>query len=406
MKKIITLLIALSLSNISLSDNSYYKDKEFYYNDEITLINLKERILKQAIYKRYNKNKVSKEQLSNILKKIESNKVASSKLLSKKYNSFKEYELYNDEECDYQGVSSDLDSEDYLYHGLWHLNYINSHKMKQKESTIAIIDGYLSNNRLLPNLKIENCLDSNNKSCNYGLDMLDISSNKIFKGINDHTYWVASIIGGKSCKNKDSYFKQKGINTKANMLMVNISIYRDKKTLHNLNKLIDAIDELDKNNINVIYTPLVFVDYSKKQFHRLQASIDNYLSKPNRSIIGVIGNANNVSKNDKPIPCVIKGVVCVGGIDRNGMIWSGGRNIEKYIDIYAPATSIIGGLDKNSMRFESSGVSAAGAIVAGMVSNVIREDNYKELILKITKGSKLILNKDGTIKRGKRAASY
>lgn len=406
MNKIIVLLITITLSNISMADNSYYKDKEIYYSDELNLIKAKELILKRAIHKKYDDKKVSKEKLLKILKKIDLNILENKKIAAKKYESFNGYELYNNEECNYKGVSSELEAENYLYHGLWHLNYIKNNKIKQKESTIAIIDGYLTNNRLLPNLKIENCLDSNNVTCNYGLDMLDSSTNEIFNGINDHTYWIASIIGGQSCKNKDSYFKQMGINTKANLLIVNVSIYRDNKTLHNLNKLIDAIDELDKNDINVIYIPLVFVDYSKDQFDRLQSSVNNYLSKPNRSIVGVIGNKNNVSQSDKPIPCVIKGVICVGGIDRNGTIWKGGRNIEKYIDVYAPAANIIGGIDKNSARIESSGVSAAGAIVAGMISNVIREDNYKDLVLKITKGSKFILNKDGTIKTDKRSASY
>lgn len=384
----------------------YEEDREVYYSNQLNLLKAKEIILKKSILKKHNKNLINKKETFKLMKMVDNNIKYNKEEVAKNIQLFESYRKTNKNECDYEKVLSEFNLDNYFYHGLWHLNYINMKKVKPKESNVAIIDGYMSSNRLLPNLKIKNCLDSNNQTCNSGLDMLDKSSNNIYKNNGDHTYWVTSILGGSNCGNSNSGLKFMGVNPKANILIVNVSIYKNGENQHSLRRLIKAISELDKNDINIIYAPLAFINYSDVDYIDLQNAVNIFLEKPNRAIVGVIGNTSSVDINDIPLPCAIDKVICVGGVDRNGTIWSGGVNNEKYIDVYAPASNIIGGITKNKYRIQESGVSASGAIVAGMISNIILDKDYEMKINKIKKGGKIILNKDGTIKKGLKGASY
>ena len=158
--------------------------------------------------------------------------------------------------------------------------------------------------------------------------------------------------------------------------------------------------------VSMLYIPLVFIHYNQKQYDNMHNAVQVFLSQPNRAIVSVIGNADNVEADQHPLPCITKDVICVGGLEKNGTVWKDGANIEKYIDVYAPASGIIAGLDKNSNRLEDNGVSASGAIVAGMISNVILEKDFKSQVEKIKNGSKFILNKDGSIDEDKKGVSY
>lgn len=402
MFKYLILMILVLLSSDLFADSYFYKDKEIYYSNQLNLLKAKEINVKRTLYDYYKNEKITRKSLLNKLNEVDIKLEEDKEKIAKSVYSFNDYELYNNEECDYQTASLDFDTKNAFYHGLWHLDYIKSNPKDYVNVRMALIDGYLSSNRLLPNLIVENCLDSNNVSCKKGLDMTNKLNNNIFKNNDDHTYWLASIINGHNCGNNKSEIKQIGVNPKAKLLITNVSISKNNENLHSLNKTIDAIYELDNNDINVIYIPLAFNKYTKKQKESLQIAVNIYLSKPNRAIVSVVGNSNNVSKRDEPLPCIIDGVICVGGLDRNGTIWKGTASLDKYIDVYAPASNIIGGITKKKSRLEESGVSAAGAIVAAEISKVIKDENYKEKIDKIKKGSKFILNKDGTIDKSKK----
>lgn len=378
----------------SYADGYFYKDKEYYYDSH-------QKILKIIEINKFNRLKNDyqngvltydqfEEETINLKKE---NKINKLKIL-KKYKEFSVIEKTYNEKCDYKNYSESLYNDEKFF-GLWHLSYINNNKIPNQKKEIAIIDGYMLTNKLLPNLIVKNC-DINTIGCKTSWDFVD-NSNNVYRSDYIHTYWIASIIAGKNCSNEKSSFQQIGINPMANIYSFNVTKKINNKYNHSLKKTIDAIKKIDEMGIDIIYIPLSFQNYTDEDYFELNNAINNYLlRKKGRKIISVYGNANKVKdKNEKTIPCLIENVICVGGLNQYGAISNNTSGVD-YISIYLPSENIIGGINGEE-RIEDSGVSSSGAIMTGMISKMKNEDEINDLLNK----KKIVLEKDGSISKKK-----
>jgi hypothetical protein len=405
------LSVILTTITITFSFNVYsqayfFKDKEFYYNSYHALVMVKYKLKKDSLNKRYRTKKITYTEFTKANKDLEKEFKLDKNKVNTKYKSFSAIERENSEKCDYKSTSLEMPTEENVYYGLWYLNYIDNKKYPMIESNVAIIDGYLSTNRLLPNTSIKNCrVESENKSCNNGWDLVNKTDN-IYKAGNPHTYWLASVLAGHNCANSKSEFKQIGVNPLANLMILNVSKRINDEDQHSLNKTIEAIGIADKNDVDVIYIPLSFTQYTQDQYDAMHNAVTKFLRKENRAIVSVFGNEFKIDPNASPLPCITDKVICLGGLSQYGALWGGANNDSLYIDGYAPAVNIVGGLNKNGYRVQESGVSASGAIVAGMISKIIHKENYKELLDELLLGKKFIFDEKGEIRHDLKAISF
>lgn len=385
--KYIIILLTLISSSIH-ADSYFYKDKELFYDAYKKIVDVKENYKRLFINKKYNNGKISYEEYQSEINLLKDEIKKERLNILKTYKNFDIVYKKNNEKCDFLNTRKEITINP-IYYGLWHLNYILNYKIKNKKNEIAIIDGYMLTNKLLPNLVINDC-NINSIGCKTSWDFV-FNNNQIYRNDYDHTYWISSIIGGQNCGNEKSEFQQLGINTETDLYTFNVSKKINGEYKHSLKKVTDAIIAIDKMNINFIYIPLSFSDYEIEEKNKFENAVKSYLSKGNRYIISVYGNSSKIDEFKDVLPCSFKKITCVGGVNQYGALSSTSVK-SNLVDIFAPSTNIIGGLDNNNNRIMKDGVSAAGAIVVGMISKL----NNEEEIYKFLKGNRSVLEKNGS----------